>query len=375
LNRAGIRVRTTADFESEERALFESAVGRATQLTVLTYPECDARGERTLASLYLEGRLTITKDAARAAAPRARSVRTARPPVEIRAAGLMPKLVETSAKLPATSLERYLQCPFEFFGSRTLRLRGAPEWPEKRLGFPQQGNIVHDVLKQWWPQRPADIVPIFEREFEQYCEKHRVPRSYHTERIRNGILADLQMFAADDRWPPGMTSLVEKEFTLPLQTAAGETIEIPGRIDRLDTDDSGHDYVLDYKYSANARVRDKLKNEQLLQGQMYGMAAEHLTERPPAGVLYLGVKGKIDYVGWSVDRIAGSEEFPKGWFEKARESTLSVIGEIRAGTIAPDPSDLKHCKYCDFRDACRFDSARAGLLEDADAAGAAEDAE
>ena len=54
LNAAGLRVRTAADFESEERALFDSAITRATMLVTLSYPEFDARGERNLQSLYLE---------------------------------------------------------------------------------------------------------------------------------------------------------------------------------------------------------------------------------------------------------------------------------------------------------------------------------
>ena len=54
LNAAGIRVRTAAEFEREERALFDTATSRATMLTTLSYPEFDARGERNLPSIYLE---------------------------------------------------------------------------------------------------------------------------------------------------------------------------------------------------------------------------------------------------------------------------------------------------------------------------------
>src|SRR5208283_3735838 len=49
-----VRVRTAADFEREERGLFEAAISRATMLVTLSYPECDARGEATLPSLFLE---------------------------------------------------------------------------------------------------------------------------------------------------------------------------------------------------------------------------------------------------------------------------------------------------------------------------------
>src|SRR5260370_10357135 len=64
LNEAGIRVRTPAEFDPEERALFERAMTRATLLTTLSYPEFDGRGERNLPSLYLEDRL-LASDGAR----------------------------------------------------------------------------------------------------------------------------------------------------------------------------------------------------------------------------------------------------------------------------------------------------------------------
>ena len=54
LNAAGIRVRTASELEREERALFDSALSRATMLATLSYPETDARGERNLRSMYLE---------------------------------------------------------------------------------------------------------------------------------------------------------------------------------------------------------------------------------------------------------------------------------------------------------------------------------
>ena len=54
LNAAGIRVRTAADFEREERALFDAAITRATLLTTLTYPEFDSRGDRSLPSIFLD---------------------------------------------------------------------------------------------------------------------------------------------------------------------------------------------------------------------------------------------------------------------------------------------------------------------------------
>ena len=56
----GIRVRTAAEFEREERALFDSAMTRATMLVPLSYPEFDARGERNLPSMF-PGELIVPK--------------------------------------------------------------------------------------------------------------------------------------------------------------------------------------------------------------------------------------------------------------------------------------------------------------------------
>ena len=73
-------------------------------------------------------------------------------------------------------------------------------------------------------------------------------------------------------------SQTEIEFAFPL----AEGLEISGRIDRLDVAPDGRAFVLDYKYSAAQRVKDKLKNENLMQAPLYLLAAEHLnvTGRP-----------------------------------------------------------------------------------------------
>ena len=54
LRDAGIRVRTAAEFEAEERFLFDAAVTRASILSVLSYPQFDAQGEQNLRSVYLD---------------------------------------------------------------------------------------------------------------------------------------------------------------------------------------------------------------------------------------------------------------------------------------------------------------------------------
>jgi ATP-dependent helicase/DNAse subunit B len=351
LNGHGIRVRTAAEFEREERALFESALTRATMLVTLSWPEFDGRGESNLKSLYVEELLLPALE-------RPRNVRPApsREPVAqavspaIRDRALLPILREKTATVSPTGLESFLQCPFQYFSGRTLRLQGAPARPEERLDFMMQGQIVHEVLKEWWTQ-PQDIAAVFERVFARELEENHVPFGYHTERLRNQMLDDLRRFAADSVWPRDLfQSRTEEVFQLPL----GDLM-ISGKIDRLDTAPDGTAYVIDYKYGAPQRVKARLKNANLLQAPLYLLAAQEFFHLRPAGMFFVGVKAETVYAGWSDAPLLDSLPLPENWLAATRDLTLRIVEEIRGGRVEPAPADRENCRFCDYRDACRFD--------------------
>jgi len=349
LNAAGIRVRTAAEFEREERALFAAATSRATMLVTLTYPEFDSRGERNLQSIYLEDLQQPAVDSI-CVRPAARSLPAAQAAAGIAAPDLLEFLRRRTARLSATALEAFLQCPFQYFTQRLMRLETAPLRPEERLSFLEQGNIVHAVLAEWW-QQPQDVAPLFERCFARRLEEAHIPNGYHTERLRNNMLDDLKRFTAGDAWPrAALQSQTEIQFAFPL----GEGLEITGRIDRLDVAPDGRAYVVDYKYSAAQNVKAKLENPNLMQAPLYMMAAQHLTFRP-SGMFYLGVKGSIEYAGWSETPLMDSLALPEKWLENARERTLRIVGEMRRGRIDIAPANRDSCRFCDAKDVCRIE--------------------
>jgi len=349
LNAAGIRVRTAAEWEREERGLFESAVTRATLLVTLSYPEFDRRGDRNLRSLFLEERVLVTEES-RTIRPQPRSTPTMARPVEIREPALLDYLRQKTARLSPTQLEMYLQCPFQYFAGRVLRLDTAPARPEERLDFLTQGTIVHEVLATWWSD-PQDLEALFESVFARQCEKKRIPRGYHAERMRNTMLDDLRAFAADTRWPrTGFRSRTEEKFVFTLR----EGLDISGRIDRIDVAPDGRAYVIDYKYSGAQRVKARHGDDNLLQAPLYMMGAERaLGVRP--GMYYVGLKRGIVYAGWSDAQVADLPHvpLPENWRERAEERTLEVVEEIRAGRVEVAPADVDHCRFCDYRDVCR----------------------
>jgi hypothetical protein len=112
-----------------------------------------------------------------------------------------------------------------------------------------------------------------------------------------------------------------------------------------------------------------LKDENLMQAPLYMMAAEHLNLFP-AGMFYVGVKGAIEYAGWTDAPLMDSLALPEQWLETARERTLRIVEEIRGGRVEAVPADRDRCSFCDARDICRIEVAAAATTTAGEAEGA-----
>jgi hypothetical protein len=112
--------------------------------------------------------------------------------------------------------------------------------------------------------------------------------------------------------------------------------------------------VIDYKYSGAQNTKSLGTNENLLQPQLYLLALERFFELRPEGMAYWGFKGGVQRTPWM--QFEPSE---------AIETTLRIAGEIRAGRVEPHPADAEKCRFCDYRDVCRFEAAALALVEEA----------
>jgi ATP-dependent helicase/DNAse subunit B len=270
------------------------------------------------------------------------------PPAGIRAPRLIEFVGQKTAKVSPTSLESYLQCPFQYFGSRLLRLQPAPPRPEERLDFLTQGNIVHEVLAQWYTQR-QDIAALFEEVFARTLADKQIPAGYHTERLRNGMLDDLIAFARAEPFPPGeFQSRMEEKFEFPLD----DSLTISGKIDRLDVAADDTAYVVDYKYSSAQNTKGRRDNKNLLQAPLYLLAVEKFFGLKAAGMYYIGLKGGFQPAGWE------ASELEPDWLDQARTRTLAIVEQIRAGHVDVAPSDRDKCRFCDCADVCRIEIAQ-----------------
>jgi ATP-dependent helicase/DNAse subunit B len=359
LQRAGIRVRTAEDFEKEERALFDSAAGRATGLLTLSYAEFDAEGNPALPSLFLQD-LGLAAEACSPLRPRPAIARPAPAPETgapaIVAPDLLNRIAACTRRLSPSGLETFLRCPFQYFAGRLLRLGARPSRPEDRLDAIQQGEIVHQTLKEWYAHQ-GDMRSLFEEIYLSVAEQASIPVTFAIERIRQAMREDLENFAKDARWPRSeFQSQVERDFEFPL-----EDLTIAGKIDRLDAAADQRAYVIDYKYSNAESVRARLEDETRLQAELYLLAAERQFALKPAGMFYVALKGEVKYFGWSSEPVGGvkANPAPEGWLEKAAEQALRAAAEIRSGRVAPAPFNAEICDRCEYCDVCRFAAVRA----------------
>ena len=231
---AGVQLRTSLQRQADERFLFDLALTRANEALVLSYPQLNAKGEANLPSFFLHHARPFVEDRAADVRPQPERERALEPMPLIATQAGRTELASRHTKFAPTHIETYLQCPFQFFAQRTLRLRGAPEQPWERLNALVQGSIVHRVLERSHRERRR-VSEVFEEVFANYCAEACVPEGYRTEAIRLELLYNLEMMEADERLSRGIESLYEEPFLLEL----GEGALLSGTVDRIEVHADG----------------------------------------------------------------------------------------------------------------------------------------
>jgi len=351
-SRAGLD--TAADRQREERFLFELATSRASEETILSYPRFDEQGEDTLPSFFLEGSFAPIE--ARLMVPRAQPKMEGGPGDR--------RHVEYSPKtLSPTGIESFLQCPFQFFASKTLRLRRRPAAPRDRLDLLLQGSILHRALAEL-TRAPLLGAAILDEIFEEECARLRVPEGYRTEAIRLELMRHFRGFLDDTQFGlRNWATRVEEKFSY----ALNPLVNITGRIDRMDVGPSNQALVIDYKYSAGNKIRERVEDTgggHLVQGGLYLAAAARTFGLDPVAMLFCGLKKDVTWDGWHIS-IPGLEllgtssthEFINTLIADAESAAVRVHEAITSGDIAVQPRDPLKCRWCDFCDICRVESA------------------
>ncbi|MBY0507648.1 MAG: PD-(D/E)XK nuclease family protein [Bryobacteraceae bacterium] len=343
LNEMGLALRTMADRQAEERYLLSVARSRAAEESYLSYPRFDRQGERTQPAFALEGLPVVDADS-RAILPYVEHRYAAARATRLAAPRLQAALAARHATASPSSLESFLQCPFQFFGRYTLRLKPPPAEPGERLDALAQGTIIHEVLHRLAARGPQSFDELFDQVYERICEERNIPPGYLAEIERLKMLRDLHSFEREFRPATGGKPHLEQRLEFPL---AGD-LQIRARIDRYDVFPEGTVAAYDYKYSKAANVTKRQDSEQYVQGGLYLLGLQRTLGLAPRSFHYVALRDSAKISGW--DDPASLREMMR----RAEELTQEVIARIRDGEIAVRPVDRNNCQYCDFESACRI---------------------
>jgi ATP-dependent helicase/DNAse subunit B len=371
LQNAGFHLRTSSERESEERFLYEIATTRATQKLVLTYARRDEREQPLLRSFLLPADDQHDRAASPVRVREQPSPYQVEKPDRLEDPALLREILDRHTSFSPSSLETYLQCPFQFFASRTLRLKGPPDHAERRLDPLLVGTIIHRAIAVWSAAPDQPIENALDTVLDETLEARSIPRGFQTEMLRYNLRTDLARFLREDLSRPlGDAAGQERECEVRYAIDDHEQLFVNGRIDRYDVFGDNFGLIVDYKYSSADRVKTIVReNEQgvRLQAALYLVGLERNLGLRPAGMRFWGLRRKTTLMGWiheglfskdqvlDGDEVLGPEEF-RAKLDAALATARTAIEEIRGGRIEVDPRERDFCRrFCEFHDICRVE--------------------
>jgi ATP-dependent helicase/nuclease subunit B len=252
------------------------------------------------------------------------------------------------AKLSASAYEDLRRCPYRFFALRQLKLQEADEL-ESELGKRDFGNWLHLLLNRFHEAlkvTPAQEIRAQAAMLNIAADEATLALGLSTEeflpfaaiwpRVRDGYLDWLATHQAT-----GATYLEGEVWkNMPLGS-----IELVGKIDRIDQMPDGSRQVMDYKTEARgttqARINDASEDTQLA---FYAA----LLEDDTLAAAYVNLGEKEATKTYAQEEIVELRDDLIG-------GILSDMARIAEGAPLPALGDGKACDYCAARGLCRKD--------------------
>ena len=294
--------------------------------------------------------------------------------------------------LSPSAIEDYINCPYRWFVSRTVR----PNAPDEELGPLERGSFVHGVFEEFYkrvpealgearitPRNLADAQNLLGQVFDEQLEAQPlVEGNVRYLPLTPTERADASHLRATLLENLAVQSLLMIDFVpgyLEFSIEPGDGVDyagvrLRGRVDRIDVNkELGQFVVLDYKGSVAGHdagwnpdgVPEENPEEHFvlpskIQALIYAQGLRRLgTMGHPVGALYLSYKAKEPK-----ELLAGSYNpnlLDVHWYTKKQsvvemnfEAYLDFVeGVVReklkglvAGDIRPNPLCADSCKYC-----------------------------
>jgi ATP-dependent helicase/nuclease subunit B len=278
------------------------------------------------------------------AADRGPAVAACERPAPRLAGELVPKAISASGH------NALLACPYQFYVRYGLRLAETDEVQEL-IDKSDYGQCVHTALKAFHARYPR-IAGLAEEEATRELERAS------DEAFKEALAANYLARAWVERWKAVIPDYLrwqrkresigwhvdatEVSRSACVETPAGRTIELRGRIDRVDANAEGAQALLDYKTQRRAVLRDKASADgEDVQLPFYAL----LWGRPVAEALFVGLErdGGTQALDSDVNVLAS----------KVRDRLGRIYDALHEGARLPAHGLDEVCRYCEAAGLCR----------------------
>ena len=254
----------------------------------------------------------------------------ASPPAGVAAWVALPPASNLAAKLSASAIQTYINCPLQFKLDREWRI------PSEVPAAMQFGGTMHRVLRAYYESircgRPMTDDAVIEF-FRSDLQDARISDRYQHELYEKQGLEQLKEFLAICRRSPHPEVLHTEEF---FEVRIGTTT-IVGRIDRMDRSEDGRVVITDYK---TGRPQEQDDADDSLQLSIYAVAAREKWNYRADQLAFYNLQENRSVM------TCRSE----AQLQQARSKVEEVAAEIAAGNFEAKPSF--NCRFCAYRSLC-----------------------
>ena len=292
-----------------------------------------------------------------------------------------------NAPVSASRLELYARCPYQYFLRYVLRIQPLDE-PEAIDGIDhlERGSLIHAILERFLKELAGEPpseetrdrhVAILRRVIDDESaereargvtgrplawaiEKRQIVEDllrWYDAEVREGSYTSLRPTGFEVRFGPGYRFADETQDEDPLSSdeplvvdAEGVSLQLQGRIDRIDTDaDKARFRVIDYK-TGGTRDRAAPDRGRALQLPLYLLAASKLLDIPvengEAQYFYCTRRGDYHRSTFTGDDL------------NQRQDDIALVlrtiaDGVDGGYFAPNPGkSAENCRFCDYKFVC-----------------------
>lgn len=251
------------------------------------------------------------------------------------------EMQDTALRLSGSQVESLVRCPLQWYLSRRVHAEAARG---TAAGF---GGVVHalaDAVASG--QLPAELGSLTDA-LDEVWGQLQYPAGWESRQERDQAIAAIERFLRWHGEARGRTLVSTEEQFSASFTVAGRTLNLSGRLDRLERDSDGQLVVVDLKTMANPPSRnDVAANLQLSTYRRLVSEAEPDAVVAAAELVQLRVPAGAKDPGPKVQRQQATEEV-----DRALHDALELaVSTISSGQFPATPGPA--CSYCQFTMAC-----------------------